>query len=103
VTSAHSIESAFERWVALTMLVIFWLAFGSLGAGLGLWVLNHGSGPGALLMAGGLLALMILPTLRLVSAIATARRERDWLTLWSTLIVLAILAALTFRDAVTRR
>ena len=48
------------------MLVVFWSAFACLAVGLGLWVGNHSSEWGALLLAGGLLALMVLPTLRLL-------------------------------------
>ena len=95
-------ESAIERLAAASMLVVFWAAFASLAAGLLLWVMRHDSEWGALLLTGGLLGLMVLPTLRLVAAIATASRERDWLTLWSTLAVLALLGALTLRDAATR-
>lgn len=94
-------ESGVERLVAASMLVIFWAAFASLAAGLSLWVMRHDNEWGALLLVGGLLGLMVLPTLRLVAALATASRERDWLTMWSTLAVLALLAALTLRDAAT--
>ena len=99
--STASSESTLERIADASMLVIFWAAFASLATGLWLWVMRHDSESGALLLTGGLLGLMVLPTLRLVAAIATATRERDWLTLWSTLAVLALLGALTLRDAAT--
>ena len=41
-----------------------------------------------------------MPLLRLLSAIVSAVRERDWVLLWATLTVLAILTVLTLRDAI---
>jgi hypothetical protein len=97
--TAAADESIVERLVAVAMLVVFWSAFACLAVGLGLWVGNHSSEWGALLLAGGLLSLMVLPTLRLLVIMVTAYRERDWMLLGATLTVLAILLALTLRDA----
>lgn len=92
-------ESWAERLAGALMLVGFWAAFAALAVGLALWIANHGSPWAPPFFAGGLLGLMLLPVLRLVAAIATAHRERDWLTFASTLAVLVILFALTLRDA----
>ena len=92
-------ESIAERFVGLTALVVFWAAFGSLAAGLVVWASDHSSEAAALLLGGGLIGLMALPGLRLLAMLATAKRERDWMLLASTLAVLAILIALTLRDA----
>jgi hypothetical protein len=43
-----------------------------------------------------------MPMLRVVWALATALAVRDWLMLGATLAVLAILIALTLRDAATQ-
>ena len=96
-------EGVAERGIAALVLVVFWLAAAALAVGLLFWLRNHESRAGAILLAAGLIQLMLLPTLRLVSALAAARRSRDWLTLSSTLVVLAILLALTLRDASSLR
>ena len=98
--TAAADESIVERLVGVSMLVVFWAAFACLALGLGLWVANHSSEWGALLLAGGLLGLMVMPTLRLIAILAAAYRERDWMLLGATLTVLAILLVLTLRDAV---
>ena len=93
-------DSIVERFVGLTILVVFWAAFGSLAVGLAVWTRDHSSEPAALMLGGGLIGLMALPGLRLVAVLAAAHRERDQMLLASTLAVLAILIALTLRDAV---
>jgi hypothetical protein len=97
--TAAADESIVERLVAVSMLVVFWSAFACLAVGLVLWVGNHSSDWGALLLAGGLLGLMVLPTLRLLVILVTSFRERDWMLFGATVAVLAILLALTLRDA----
>jgi hypothetical protein len=92
-------ESSFERIVSALMLVVFWTSFSALGAGLILWLAAPATDAGALAMAAGLLGLLLLPMLRVVWALATALAVRDWLMLGATLAVLAILIALTLRDA----
>jgi uncharacterized membrane protein len=52
-----------------------------------------------MLLDAGLAGLLSLPVLRLVAAIVSAARTRDWTTLAATLAVLVILFALTLRDA----
>ena len=99
MTVSRDDDSAVERVVGRLMLVVFWSAFACLGAGLMLWIANGGSGWAGVMLPSGLLSLMLLPTLRLVAALAAALRQRDWLTLTSTLAVLTILFALTLRDA----
>ena len=97
--SSAADESAVERVLSMLMLAAFWSAFLCLAAGLALWVRNHGSDAGALLLVGGLLGLLVMPLLRLVAALIASIRDRDWLTLTATLTVLVILFALTLRDA----
>ena len=81
------------------MLVAFWMAFTALAAGLALWIAVPASDAGALCLTAGLLGLLLMPMLRLAWALATAIRQRDWLMFMATLAVLAILGALTLRDA----
>ena len=92
-------ESLAERLLSTVSLVVFSCAFASLGGGLAMWVRDHASYAAALLLMGGLLALLSMPLLRLLIVLASAIRERDRLTLLTTLAVLAILGALTIRDA----
>ena len=92
-------ESSFQRIVSALMLAVFWASFTALGAGLALWLAAPATDVGSLAMAGGLLGLLLLPMLRAVWALATALASRDWLMLAATLTVLAILIALTLRDA----
>ena len=54
-----------------------------------------------LCLSAGLLGLLLMPLLRLAWTLATAIRQRDWLMFVATLAVLAILGALTLRDAAT--
>lgn len=99
MTEASLNQSAVERLAAAGMLVVFWAAFACLAVGLGLWVGSPENHWAARLLAAGLLGLMLLPMLRLVAAMAAAQRHRDWLTVAAGLAVLAILLALTLRDA----
>ena len=94
-----SCESSFERIVSAVMLIAFWLAFATLAAGLVLWLAVPSTDAGARSLTAGLLGLLVMPLLRLASAMATALRQRDWVTLLAALAVLAILTALTLRDA----
>ena len=94
-------ESSFQRIVSALMLVVFWASFSALGVGLVLWLAAPATDAGSLAMAGGLLGLLLMPMLRVVWALATALASRDWLMLAATLTVLAILIALTLRDAAT--
>jgi len=100
-TNATARETSFERIVSTLMLVVFWIAFSALGAGLALWLATSATDAGAVAMAAGLLGLLLMPMLRVVWAMATALARRDWLMLGATLTVLAILIALTLRDAAT--
>jgi hypothetical protein len=97
-------ETSFERIVSAVMLVVFWSAFSALAAGLTLWVATPApaTDAGAFAMAAGLLGLLLMPMLRVVWALARALAQRDWLMLGATLTVLAILIALTLRDAATQ-
>ena len=94
-------ESSFQRIVSALMLVVFWASFSALGVGLVLWLAAPATDAGSLAMAGGLLGLLLMPMLRVVWALATALAGRDGLMLAATLTVLAILIALTLRDAAT--
>jgi Protein of unknown function (DUF1634) len=95
-------ESSFQRIVSALMLAVFWASFTALGVGLVLWLAAPATDAGSLAMAGGLLGLLLMPMLRVVWALATALAGRDWLMLAATLTVLAILIALTLRDAATQ-
>ena len=95
-------DSSFQRIVSALMLVAFWASFTALGAGLVLWLAAPATDAGSLAMAGGLLGLLLMPMLRVVWALSTALASRDWLMLAATLTVLAILIALTLRDAATQ-
>jgi hypothetical protein len=96
-------ESSFERVVSAVMLVVFWAAFAALAAGLTFWLALPSTDTGALAMAAGLLGLLLIPMLRVIRALATAIARRDWLMFGATLSVLAILVALTLRDAARLR
>ena len=98
MTNSAETETSFERIIAAVMLVVFWAAFTVLAAGLTLWLAGSPEA-GALALAAGLLGLLLIPMLRLISALATASARRDWLLFGATLTVLAILIALTLRDA----
>ena len=97
--SRHLDESSFERILAAVILVAFWVAFTTLAAGLLLWLSFPASDAGPLCLSAGLIGLLAMPLLRLVWAMATAIRQRDWLMLCATVAVLVILTALTLRDA----
>ena len=94
-------ESLSERILSVLALVVFWTAFVSLAAGLGLWLAAAEATAGAGLLRTGLIGLFIMPGLRLMLAIASAVRTRDWILFGATIAVLAILLALTVRDAAT--
>jgi hypothetical protein len=98
MTSPRLEESAAERFLATAMLVVFWIAFTCLGAGLSLW-LSGGAVAGHTLMTIGLCGLLAMPMLRLIASLASAARTRDWPTMAATAAVLAILILLTLRDA----
>jgi apolipoprotein N-acyltransferase len=100
-TNATPVETSFERIVSALMVVVFWIAFSALGAGLGLWLATSATDTGDVAMAAGLLGLLLMPILRVVWAMATAVARRDWLMLGATVAVLVILIALTLRDAAT--
>ena len=92
-------DSSFERIVSAVMVVVFWVSFAALAGGLLLWLRTPASGTAALALAWGLLGLLLIPLLRVICAIATAAAHRDRVMLAATLAVLAILLALTLRDA----
>jgi hypothetical protein len=92
-------ESSFERVTAAVMLVAFWVAFTTLAVGLTIWIAVPAGGAADLYLSAGLLGLLLMPLLRLAWTLATAIRQRDWLMFMATLAVLAILGALTLRDA----
>ena len=98
-TNATTVETSFERIVSALMVVVFWIAFSALGAGLALWLATSATDTGDVAMAAGLLGLLLMPILRVVWAMATAVARRDWLMLGATVAVLVILIALTLRDA----
>jgi hypothetical protein len=97
--SSPTDESSVERVTGAVMLVAFWTSFVLLAAGLAAWVARPANDTGALGLSAGLLGLLLIPLLRLAWTLATAIRQRDWLLLMATLAVLAILGALTLRDA----
>ena len=94
-------ESGIERVVSAAMMAVFWTAFCGLGAGLALWLVRPMSVVGTRLLTGGLLGLLLIPMLRLLWAMATAAARRDWVLFGATVTVLAILLALTLREAAT--
>lgn len=99
MTSPHLDESSFERIFSAVMLVAFWAAFTTLAAGLLLWLAFPASDAGVVCLSAGLIGLLAMPLLRLAWAMATAIAQRDWVMLAATVTVLAILTALTLRDA----
>jgi hypothetical protein len=99
MTGARADESPAERAITVVMLAVFWASFLGLGAGLALWLAVPAPSPGSTLLNAGLAGLLALPVLRLLGAIASAARTRDWTTMAATVAVLAILFALTLRDA----
>ena len=99
MTPSRDPETLAERVIQTLMLIVFWSAFGCLGAGLALWVVNQRNDWAGVLLPSGLLSLMLLPALRLIAAIGASYRARDWMTFTSSVAVLAILFALTLRDA----
>ena len=93
--------SGIERGLSLLTLAVFWTAFICLAAGLVIWLTAPAGTPGPAFLATGFVGLLILPMLRLGAAIVSAAETRDWITLAAALAVLAILCALTLRDAAT--
>lgn len=88
-----------ELGLLACLVLIFWIACGCLAAGVIWWLASPAAaGPGYLLN-GGLLGLLVLPLLRLSAILVAAARRRDRVTLAATIAVLAILFALTLRDA----
>lgn len=96
-------DSSFERIMSAVMLAVFWTSFAALAGGLILWLTLPAGDAGLLTLAGGLLGLILMPLLRVIATLATAAARRDWLMLTATMMVLAILIALTLRDAATLR
>jgi hypothetical protein len=94
-------ESSIERIIGAVMLIVFSIAFATLVAGLILWLTVPASDRGMNWLNAGLLGLLLNPALRLAWTLATALRRRDWLLLLATLVVIAILGALTLREAAT--
>ena len=103
VTTGEMEDSSVERIMSAVMLVVFWTAFAALAAGLALWLAAPAGDAGQLALAGGLLGLLLIPMLRLIWALAAASRRRDRVMFFATLAVMAILIALTLRDAATLR
>ncbi|MBA2604008.1 MAG: hypothetical protein H0U94_10515 [Acidobacteria bacterium] len=87
-----------ERIMSGLMLSVLWLSFAALAVGLGLWLTRPGN-HAALLLTGGLLGLFLIPVMKLADVSIAAVRERDWVTLAATLVVVVILLAFTLRDA----
>ena len=97
--TSTSDESSAERVISAVMLVAFWMAFITLAVGLALWIAIPSSEAGPICLNAGLLGLLVMPLLRLAWTLAEAIRQRDWLMFTATLVVLAILGALTLRHA----
>ena len=88
-----------ERALDAALLTAFRLALVCMVAGL-TWTLSAPADVrGAYVLTAGLLALMATPALRLLSILAAATRDRDWVTFGATVAVIVILVALTLRDA----
>jgi hypothetical protein len=101
VTDPTIAESIAERALSTLMLVLFWIAFAGLMAGLILWLAAPAAAAGRHLLTAGLAGLIAMPILRLLGVTAAAVRTRDRVLLGATLAVIAILFALTLRDAAT--
>jgi hypothetical protein len=99
VTIDEHNESAFERAASLLAFAAFWAAFAMLATGLVLWLALATKTTGHTLLVAGLMGLLAMPIVKLTTIVAAAIRQRDGLTLAATLAVLAILFALTLRDA----
>jgi hypothetical protein len=99
MTAPPAQESTVERTISIVILVVFWAAVLCLATGLASWLAVPDAPIATTLLERGLLGLLALPLLRLVAAIATASRDRDWMTIAATLVVLGILCVLTLRDA----
>lgn len=99
MTRGAASDSPAERALSALALLMFWLSFALLAVGLGMWLASEGGNTAGVLLNAGIIGLFTNPALRLALAIAAAVRLRDWLLLGATLAVLAILLALTVRDA----
>ena len=99
MTDPTTAESIPERALSTLMLAFFWIAFAGLTAGLILWLAAPAAAAGRHLLTAGLAGLIAMPILRLLAVTATAMRTRDHVLLSATLAVIAILFALTLRDA----
>jgi hypothetical protein len=95
-------DSPLERLLARILLVVFWVAFSSLGVGLAAWLADPAGPHAARILTAGLFGLLSMPLLRTAAILVTAARRRDAITFTATLAVLAILIALTLRDAGSR-
>jgi len=62
-----------------------------LAAGLGLWMFDVTSAD--LVLSAGLVILMAIPVTRIAASLVEAVRQGDHLLLWSTVIVLGVMAA----------
>ncbi|MGH9309282.1 MAG: hypothetical protein ACRD1U_07905 [Vicinamibacterales bacterium] len=99
MTGPASAESVAERALSTLMLVLFRVAFAGLAAGLISWLAAPAAVVGRYLLTAGLAGIIAMPILRLLAAMAAAVRTRDRVLLGATLAVIAILFALTLRDA----
>ena len=85
-------SSALIRVLGQLMLAGVYGSTGCLMAGLGLWLFDHDSAAGNLLLTIGLFSLMATPGLRMLVSALEAIRAKDWLHLASILTVAALLA-----------
>lgn len=88
-----------ERWIRMSLALVFGAAFACLAAGVVWWLAAPGGVVGGHLLTAGLTGLLSIPMLRLAAIVLSAVRLRDWVLLGATLAVIAILVALTLRDA----
>jgi hypothetical protein len=99
--SGHA-DAAAAGGTALAWLTrgVFWAAFACIATGLGIWLSHAADDTAMVILTVGLVGLLGMPLLKLVSILVEAIAARDWVTFGATLTVIAILAALTLRDAV---
>ena len=69
------------------------LAAACLGIGLALWFVLGDGRPANLLMTTGLVVLMVTPLARVVAALVTYVRLRDWVFATTTVMVFVVLIA----------
>jgi hypothetical protein len=96
-TDAAAVGGTALAWL---MRGVFWAAFACIAAGLAAWLSHAADDTAMLVLTIGLVGLFAMPLLKLVSILVEAAAARDGLTLAATLMVMAILGALTLRDAV---